>query len=306
MNTGTNQVEPRLREPGDSALDLTPIALKSADIPDLHLEHHPRVSAAEAGALLHERPGASFWIPATGEFLLVGRWRHRSELSTVHTFGAFANEPVLVDAVMDHARASGQAGLVVVDINETRQPSFYVRHGLRRIEDIVTYEHRRPSRLVSAARPTALDFHRVDGADPDLLAAVLDLDHAAFPWFWRNSRAEFQAYFDYPGVEVWAGLRNAEVVAYAGSTHYLRWGHLDRIATRPDLQGTGIGRIMLARAAEVMLERGCRRLALSTQKDNLRSRDLYQRSGFVRTPQDDYGIFVAPFDESLIYAGMSR
>ncbi len=300
MNPGLN------RTGAMTALDLVPVQLAPADVPMLRLDDHPRATAAEALALLAERPGASFWIPATGEFLLVGRWRHRAELCTVHTFGAFANEPVLMDAVMAHARQSGQAGLVVVDINETRQPVFYMRHGLRRIEDIVTYEHRRPSRLFAAPLRVQIEYRRVDGADRGLLAGVLALDHAAFPWFWRNSREEFQAYFDYPGVEVWAGLRDHEVVAYVGSTHYLRWGHVDRIATRPDLQGTGIGRAMLARAAEVMLERGCRRLALSTQHDNLRSRDLYQRSGFTRTPQDDYGIFVAPFDESLIYAGMAR
>lgn len=285
---------------------LQPQRLRANDLPRLDLDHHPRVTAHEADALLIERPGASFWIPDTGEFMLVGPWRHRSELSAVHTFGAFGNEPALFEAVRNHARDSGQAGLVVVDINETRRPSFYVRHGLRRIEDIVTYEHRRPSRLAAMPRQARLEFRRVDGTDPGLLDDVLALDHAAFPWFWRNSVEEFRAYFGYPGVEVWAGVRNHDVVAYAGSTHYLRWGHLDRIATRPDLQGIGLGRTLLSHAAEAMLERGCRRLALSTQGNNLRSRDLYQRSGFVRTPNDDYGIYVTPFDESLILDGMSR
>jgi len=299
----------RHQEPGHPAVAspfLEPQQLWPVDVPRLHLDSHPRLTAAEAAVVLDKRPGASFWIPGTGEFILVTPWRHRAELVTVHTFGAFANEGVLLDAAMTYSRDQGSAGFVVVDINETRRPSFYVRHGLIRIEDIVTYEHRRPSRLASMISDARLDFRRVDSGDSGLLQDVLDLDHATFPWFWWNSVEEFRAYLDYPGVDVWAGIRNHDVVAYFGSTHYLRWGHLDRIATRPELQGAGIGRATLSFAASVMLERGCRRLALSTQGNNGRSRGLYQRSGFVRTPNDDYGIFVSPYDESLVYAGMTR
>lgn len=291
---------------GETYPSLEPQRLWPADVPRLHLESHPRLAADEAVRLIAARPGASFWIPGTGEFIIVTPWRHRSELVTVQTFGAFANEDALLNAAMAHAQDQELAGFVVVDINETRRPSFYVRHGLRCIEDIVTYEHRRPSRLALMKVLPGLEFRRLNAADPGLLEDVLELDHAAFPWFWWNSTEEFRAYLDYPGVEVWAGLRNNDVVAYIGSTHYLRWGHLDRIATRPELQGEGIGRAALSFAAKLMLERGCRRLALSTQGNNERSRGIYQRSGFVRTPNDDYGVFVAPYDEPRIFAGMTR
>jgi ribosomal protein S18 acetylase RimI-like enzyme len=291
--------------PGSQA-PADPQPLLASDLPRLRLEQHPRLNPDEAVGLLEERPGASFWIPATAEFVLVTPWRHRSELVTVHTFGAFANEEVLLRAAMTEARARGAAGFVVVDINETRHPSFYTLHGLRQIEEIVTYEHRRLSRLASEAPAPTIDFRRVDGTDPALLDEVLAVDHAAFPWFWWNSSDEFQAYLGYPGVEVWAGVQGGEVVAYTGSTHYLQWGHLDRIATRPDLQGSGIGRATLSFTARRIVARGSRRLALSTQGNNQRSRTLYQRSGFVRTPNDDYSVFVASFDDGLVYAGMTR
>jgi GNAT superfamily N-acetyltransferase len=132
------------------------------------------------------------------------------------------------------------------------------------------------------------------------------LDNIAFPWFWWNSPEEFDAYLDYPGVEIWAGIREHEVVAYVGTTHYRSWAHLDRIATRPDLQGTGIGRAALTFAVKTMVGGGSRRIALSTQGNNSRSRALYQRSGFVRTPADDYSVFVAVFNESLVRAGIER
>ncbi len=297
---------PRSSSPVILSSAIEPQSLRPADVERLHLDSHPRLAPEEALALLAERPGASFWIPATGEFVLVTPWRHRFELATVHTFGAFANEDRLLNASMAHARDTGSAGFVVVDINETRQPSFYVRHGLRRIEDIVTYEHRRPARLASAAVESGLEFRRVESSDPGLLREVLDLDHEAFPWFWWNSPEEFRAYLQYPGVEVWAGIRGGDVVAYSGSTRYRRWGHLDRIATRPDLQGGGIGRAALTFAARMMMRRGCRRIALSTQGNNGRSRGLYDGTGFVRTPMDDYGVFVAPYNDSLVYAGMTR
>lgn len=298
--------QPSPASPAATPSSKEPRQLWPGDVPELRLDSHPRLGPQEAATLLQQRPGASFWIPASGEFILVTPWRHRAELVTVHTFGAFASEDILLNAAMTWAGNQGNAGFVAVDINETRQPSFYLRHGLRRIEDIVTYEHRRPSTLAAAAVEPGLDFRRVELGGSGLLRDVLDLDHAAFPWLWWNSPEEFRAYLGYPGVEVWAGVRNNEVVAYTGSTQYRRWGHLDRIATRPDLQGTGIGRASLAFAARMMMQRGCRRVVLSTQGNNERSRGMYQRAGFARTPLDDYGIFVASYNDSLIYAGLAR
>jgi ribosomal protein S18 acetylase RimI-like enzyme len=282
---------------------LLPRPLRPGDIDRLYLDGHPRIGGEEAAGLLMRSPGSSFWIPETSEFIIVTPWRHRPDLVTVHTFGAFANEDALLAAAMDHARGMGLAGFVIVDLSETRHPSFYERHGLLRYEEIVTYEHRRPDRVALDAGNRGLDFQQVTEADRDLRDAVLALDHAAFPWFWWNSGAEFDTYLDYPGVEIWAGIRDHDVVSYAGITQYRRWSHLDRIATRPGDQGTGVGRATLAFAMERMVQRGGRRIALSTQGNNMRSRRLYDRAGFVRTPFDDYSIFVAPFDEARIFAG---
>lgn len=304
MRKPMNRYRPRREFLAAPAIEPRPLTLD--DLPSLRLDHHPRLSPAEAQSVLGRRPGASCWVPETGEFILVAPWRHRNELVTVHTSGAFAHEDMLLDAVMTQARDDGAIGFVVVDINETRQPTFYARHGLRRVEEIVTYEHRRLARLSSTPGFPGIEFLRVDGNDPGLLEAVIALDHAAFPWFWWNSDEEFRAYLAYTGVEVWAGLENGDVVAYVGFTQYLRWGHLDRIAVHPTVQGLGVGRAALAFAARALQDRGCRRLALSTQGNNARSRSLYQRTGFVRTPNDDYGVYVVPWDESRLYAGMIR
>jgi len=275
------------------------------DVKELRLDRHPRLTPAHASDILRLRPGASFWIPATGEFMVVTPWRHRRELLTVHSSGAFGNEDALLRAALAQAQLQGAAGFVMVDLSETRSPAFYERHGFRRFEDIVTFEHRRPATLASAKIPDELEFVRIDGSDPALLCEVQDLDRATFPWFWWNSPDEFDAYLAIPDVELWAGLRNNKVVTYSGTTRYWRWAHLDRIATHPTLQGLGLGRATLLFAVRSMVRQGCREVVLSTQGNNPRSRSLYQQTGFVRTPVDDYSIFVAPFDESRVYAGMA-
>ncbi len=280
-----------------------PRQLWPSDVSRLRMDLHPRLSAAEAASVMLQSPGASYWIPESEEFIIVTPWRHRREVATVHTFGAFANEDLLMQAVISQARASGKAAFVVVDLNEIRSESFYLRHGLTPFEDIVTYSHRNPDSVTGAGLDKDLRFRQVEHEDRDLLDAVVDLDHRAFPWFWWNSEAEFDAYLDYPGVEVWAALNGGDVVGYAGITRYRKWAHLDRIATSPGHQGKGVGREMLSFVARDMARKGARSVALSTQGNNHRSRSMYERAGFVHTPRDDYGIHLVSFNDELVYSG---
>ena len=278
---------------------LTPDALRR-----IRLDLHPRLSASEALAILESRPHTSFWLPDSEEFILVDAWRRRTEMSSIHTFGAFANEDLLMSAVMSAAREDGQAAMVVVDINEIRKPEFFARHGFGIVEEIVTYAHPDLRSAVEAMPPPRLTFQRLKDADEDLLARVIEVDHAAFPWFWWNSPAEFAEYLDYPGVEVWVGSLDGTVVGYAGMTRYHGWAHLDRIATRPSVQGQGYGREMLHHMMREAARHGARSLALSTQFNNRQSRHLYERSGFEATPRDDYAIHIASFDDARVLDGI--
>jgi len=281
----------------DQARSDVPQPLRPDDLPTLMLEDHPRVSTEIAQRVLEQSPGSSWWLPATGEFVLVTPWRHREELVTIHTLGAFANEDLLVRAAMEHARMSGKRGFVVVDINELRQPAFYHRHHLVQLDEIRTYEHRQPAKAIPGRASPDLQFRQVQASDRDLLEAVITLDHAAFPWFWWNSRQEFDTYLEQRGVEIWAGIRDDAVVSYAGVTMYRRWGHLDRIATWPDLQGQGIGRDTLGFVLSRLVRLGGRRVALSTQRANQRSQSLYEGMGFQHTPIDDYAVYLAAFGD---------
>jgi ribosomal-protein-alanine N-acetyltransferase len=289
----------RRRRAGDAPARETPEIrrLWPADISRLRLGLHARLDEADAAALVIQSPGASFWVPATGEFLLVTPWRHRSDIITVHTASAFANETSLMRAVIDHGREAGYGAFVLVNTDETRRPAFYARHGLTRLEGIVTYEHGRLGHLASLAPADSLRFQPVRADDRDAVAALRRVDAAAFPWLWRNSPEEFDVYLRYPGVDVRLAWLDGEPVGYTGATVYREWGHLDRIAAHPSHQGRGLGRRMLAMVGRELLASGVRRLALSTQADNGRSRALYASTGFQRTPDDDYEVFGVLYDD---------
>jgi ribosomal protein S18 acetylase RimI-like enzyme len=126
----------------------------------------------------------------------------------------------------------------------------------------------------------------------DDLAALLSVDHAAFPWLWWNNVAEFAAYARVPGVELYVGRDARDVpVAYVGLTHFRGWGHLDRIGVVPGVQGTGYGLEALRFAVHLLRSGGATRVGLSTQANNTRSQHLYHRYGFQRTYQNDYNIY---------------
>src|SRR5262249_31679163 len=80
-------------------------------------------------------------------------------------------------------------------------------------------------------------------------------------------------------------------VAYVGLTSYLGWGHLDRIAVLPSLQGQGLGQEGLAFALDHLARLGSRRVGLSTQRTNVHSQHLYERAGVRRAWGNDYRVY---------------
>ncbi|MDQ4044194.1 MAG: GNAT family N-acetyltransferase [Chloroflexota bacterium] len=285
-----------IREP---AVEVLPLTL--ADLPALGSTGNPRIDLADMRAMLETAPGWSFWVPETGEFILVQAWRNREELPSIHTLWSFTSDDALIRAAADAAQRGGSAALVMLETGERRSSTFYHHHGFVRIETIRTYEHVEPEVLARQMVPGKLRFTEVTLSRPDLLAAVIQIDHAAFPWFWWNSEAEFDSYLRQQGVEVWAGLQDGEVVSYIGITGFHHWAHLDRIAVDPGLQGHGLGRSAVAFAAERMMRTGARRIGLSTQGSNRVSRHLYESLGFQHTRQSDYDVFGMVFDADRVY-----
>jgi ribosomal protein S18 acetylase RimI-like enzyme len=281
--------------------EVEPLTL--ADLPRLQPAGNPRIDTGDMRAILASSPHRSFWVPETGEFVLVAPWRNRTELPSVHTLWSFRSDGPLIRAASRAAAEAGAAALVMLETGERRRPEFYHRYGFSRIEGIRTYEHVEPQVLARQLDPRSQAFVRVTRDQPELLAAVLRIDHAAFPWFWWNASEEFDVYLRMPEVEVWAGVRDDEVVSYIGFTVFHRWAHLDRIAVAPGAQGRGIGRSAVAFAARRMMAEGARQVGLSTQRGNRVSRHLYESLGFRHTRQSDYDVFGIVIDPARVYAG---
>lgn len=243
------------------------------------------------GPHLAAHPGRSLWIPQTGEYVIGEPWRHRQSITAIVDLNARGHERALVQALADPALAVRHDLVVMTDFANTRPPASYQELGLNLLQEVLCYEL--PTAVSDPPRGT-LRFAAVDLANANDRAALLTVDHGAFPWLWWNTAEEFASYMSAPGVAVYLGQdASGRVVAYFGITHYRDWGHLDRIGVLPGVQGQGYGLESLRQAVAMLLGAGATRVGLSTQATNIRSQQLYQRFGFRRTYQNDYVIYGA-------------
>lgn len=262
------------------------------DVDRLGLGWQHRHDPQDVRRLLGTWPDRSVWIPETREFALVGPWRNRPEIAAIQELSAIKGTEPLVSALIERSRLAGTTLVLIAELDERRRPSYYDRLGFDGLEEVITYELDRPSTQppqVTAAAP--LTFVPVSIADSAGLDAVLEIDHASFPWIWWNSALELRSYVVTPGVGLYLGVLHGQPVAYVGITNYPGWGHLDRIAILPRLQGYGLGRQALGFATSTLARRGARRIGLSTQIDNVRSQRLYERVGFRRSRVNDYRLY---------------
>lgn len=255
----------------------------------LRLGWNAKMQPDEIRRLLAVHPGRSVWSPETFEYAIIGPWRHRPEIGQLVDLSAIRHSEALIEAVAERCHAAGDAMIVSIELDEVRRPVFYERLGFDLLEEIVSYEW--SGRASPPLAASSLRFEPVDLGDDRARKMLLDLDHASFPWMWWNSEQEFEIYGVTPGVEVYVGSYERRPAAYLGLTLFPGWGHLDRIAVHPGFQGEGMGQAALAFAVGRMLRRGARRIGLSTQRNNDRSRRLYERFGFRRAPSNDYRLY---------------
>ena len=115
------------------------------------------------------------------------------------------------------------------------------------------------------------------------IAALLDIDHAAFDTFWRFDRHGMMEAIAATGTARTLQIRGptGEPVAFA----ILGFGHamsyLQRLAVHPDWQGQQMGRSLARAAARMARKAGSKALLLNTQADNRAALDLYESEGFV-------------------------
>jgi ribosomal protein S18 acetylase RimI-like enzyme len=236
------------------------------------------------------RPGRSFWLPQTDELVIVGPWRHRAEIDCVQILSAPRNPYSLLRRSLEASNELGAEALVVTEWGETRPPEFYDRIGLKHLESVIAFQLTQLAESGNMTGSVALRKAELIDRSGDL-ELLIEIDRAAFPWLWRNSEAEFQQYWFSPGVEIWLAEANSRAVAYIGTTAFPGWGHIDRIAVHPEHQSRGYGTELIRFVIDRLRRHGARRIALSTQEDNLESQRLYRRLGFRRAEDHDYRIY---------------
>jgi ribosomal protein S18 acetylase RimI-like enzyme len=266
------------------------VPLSASDAHLLRLGWTSRFDKPDIRNIVEQYPDISQWIPETGEYLIAGPWRHRSEIASVLELSGRDGAAELLRSFADAAADVGKDLALLSEHQESRNPALYDRADFDLLEHIMIYElHSLPEIGTDAM---TLQFREMMVLRDDDLAALMELDHASFPWLWWNSEGEFLSYGRARGVKIYGGWdADGRLVSYVGMTLFRSWGHLDRIAVHPDCQGKGIGLESLNWAIFVLAQSGARRIGLSTQARNERSRLLYERYGFRRTEKQDYFLY---------------
>ena len=270
-------------------------ALTPENVRSLRLPWDGRFSESELVQIAASEPRLSVVQRRTGEFLIGGFWRHREEISTILELAATASAIDLLHGFVDASDGHGVKLVVASEQAERRKRQFYAGAGFDLIEEIVVYEMARIRPVSADTR--GLRFEPFDCRDSSQLDELLELDNQSFPWLWWNSAGEFHDYANAPGVEIDLGRdERGRLLAYVGTTRFRTWGHLDRIAVDPEVQGRGLGKAALDHAVMKLARAGARRVGLSTQARNIRSRQLYESYGFKRAPTHDYRIYARRTD----------
>jgi ribosomal protein S18 acetylase RimI-like enzyme len=117
--------------------------------------------------------------------------------------------------------------------------------------------------------------------------AALDVDHLAFPGFWRLDEAGLDDALEAtPHRRFRIAVDSGRVVGYAVTGRAGRQAFLQRLATHPAHSGAGIGSSLVLDALHWARRRRAGRMLVNTQTGNHRALALYRRLGFARTPTD--------------------
>jgi ribosomal-protein-alanine N-acetyltransferase len=132
---------------------------------------------------------------------------------------------------------------------------------------------------IEASLPASLSIRMMFQYD---LPAIAEVDASAFDLLWQNSLPALEQ--AYPQA-VLATVVEAEgqILGYQISTRNPSGIHLARLAVRPEMQGRGVGRALIADLVGQAERRGVYYLTVNTQSDNAASLAVYKKTGFRET-----------------------
>lgn len=117
--------------------------------------------------------------------------------------------------------------------------------------------------------------------------AALEIDHRAFPYFWRlDSDGLAEAKDATPAARFRMAAFDRTPVGYSVTGRGGSSGFLQRLATDPDHQRRGIATALVADALRWCDSRHCERVLVNTQVTNKAALALYESLGFDTTPND--------------------
>jgi ribosomal-protein-alanine N-acetyltransferase len=172
--------------------------------------------------------------------------------------------------------------LLIVHAVEPWLADLLVAAGFELAEEVQTFRlDLRASHTES--KPVAGDLVSLRPMQIADLDVVAQLDAVAFDPLWHYGvKALWELLFSGRGQVALMGER---IVGYTALAQRNDEIHLTRIAVAPDVQGQGIGRLLLADAIGYARQQGARAVTLNTQVNNARSQHLYQAYGFRPTRQ---------------------
>ena len=152
--------------------------------------------------------------------------------------------------------------------------------GFAHVEDVITLQ--RAGQSLPKPIPTQLVIRPAEREDVPRLLAV---DHAAFAPPWQLAKDELSQAVRI-AFRCTMALKGVDVVGYQLSTRHRNDGHLARLAVLPQLQGQGIGGVLVDDLIRRLARSGIDVLTVNTQRSNHRSQNVYKRFGFVPTGYD--------------------
>ncbi len=263
-------------------------SLTLADIDRMRLRLDADFDVCAIERVVTGYPGRSLWDSRNLEVIVVGPWRHRHDVASVVGMKSVRAARQLVLEAMRRTERFGAEAFLMLEWEERRNPAFYEALGLDLLDSVIPYERQLTSSDFPGYGSYLDDLVSLSAED---IPELIGVDNSAFPWLWINNREEFIDYLDNEAVRIVGHRIDGRLVSYLGFTSFGQWGHIDRIAVRPEMQRRGLGKRLMFAAFELLRQYGATTVGLSTQKSNWKSQRLYQQLGFRRTRQNSYRVY---------------
>lgn len=184
---------------------------------------------------------------------------------------------LLWDATVKDLSCIGDMGVAAISLqswfNELLEASNF-----EHTDNVVVLMWERSVRLPDP-KPTDI---RIRAMMPEDLDIIEKIDHESFGPVWKNSYDSLELAFQQSVIASVAESDN-EIVGYQYSTSSAMGGHLARLAVKTDMQGEGIGYLLIYQLLTQFRKQGVIHVTVNTQQNNVASLGLYSKAGFTLT-----------------------